>query len=847
MFHRSLLLPLALLASVTAAAQIYVSPNGSDSAPGTKQHPVRTLEHARDLARSAGKRIVLEDGVYRLTAPLVLTSADSGLTLAAAANAHPILSGAVRVTHWTLADKARNLWKAPAPATLTNTRQLYIDGVRAHRARGPLPVELTETATGYQASSDLLSHWRNPADIEMVYTGGNSVWNVRSEGLGSWTQPRCPIASISGNAITMAEPCWTNSTERVMLPSGARTANLVGPKSVGKRPSYIENAFELLGTPGEFYLDRSARTLYYTPRRGENMNTADVEAPVLEKLIDVQSTASQPASNLKFEGLTFAYATWLFPSTSEGFSEIQANYMVTGPNGYDRQGLCQLVSNGACPYADWTQEPGNVSVTSGENITFLHDIFTHLGAAGLAMGDGTKNALVEGCIFTDISGNGLELGNVDQPLAPVSAFTSGNRIENNLFRNVGAEYRGGIGIVIGYARDTTVAHNQLDHLPYAAISIGWGGWPDKIKLPGQANHSAHNVLADNRISSYMLVLSDGGGIYTQGRTGKDLRDGEHITGNVLSSQFSSGHGIYTDNGSAMITIDHNVVFHANHDDINSKHRDYYDGQDGKQYDPLAIADNYYQQGDPDSNKDQVLYAGNRLIAQLADAPAALLTGAGIEPSFRAFASQPLTRPSAPEPPSRVASFAKDSSAYVTWNPPVFDGGAPITAYTVTASDGSTLHVSADEFASKSYAEFKGLHNGQRYTFTVTASNAHGSSAASLPSPAITVQPVAIAPPGAPSSASAFRDGNVVSIHFSSPAPTEPRSEEAPIVAYVVTVPSSGRKVVFTGRNVIALQDGKHTTFDTLTLRPGEKPHFTIAAMNAAGEGKSLDITATDVR
>ncbi len=44
---------------------------------------------------------------------------------------------------------------------------------------------------------------------------------------------------------------------------GARTANLVGPMSVGKRPSYVENAFELMGTPGQWYFDRSASTITF--------------------------------------------------------------------------------------------------------------------------------------------------------------------------------------------------------------------------------------------------------------------------------------------------------------------------------------------------------------------------------------------------------------------------------------------------------------------------------------------------------------------------------------------------------------------------------------------------------
>src|SRR5579864_3603493 len=109
-----------------------------------------------------------------------------------------------------------------------------------------------------------MSTWRNRSDIEFAYTVGNSIWSEHSEGLGSWTEPRCPVQSINGTAITMSQPCWDNSTKRVMLSNGTRTANLVGPMSVGKHPEYVENAFELLGTPGQFYLDRPSHTIYYS-------------------------------------------------------------------------------------------------------------------------------------------------------------------------------------------------------------------------------------------------------------------------------------------------------------------------------------------------------------------------------------------------------------------------------------------------------------------------------------------------------------------------------------------------------------------------------------------------------
>ena len=256
-------------------------------------------------------------------------------------------------TGWKLVDRSRNLWAAPADALakagLANTRQLYINGVRALRAQGRVPVKLTETPTGYTASAPVMATWRNPSDIEFVYTGGNALWSEKSVGLGPWTEPRCPVAAIQGTTITMAQPCWDNSTKRVKLPPqfhSTRNANLVGPGTVGKEPAYVENAFELLGTPGQWYFDRTARMIYYVPRgNGEDLARAGrVEVPVLEQLIVGAGTEDRPVHHLVFRGLQFSYATWLFPSTSEGFSEIQANILVTGPHGFDAQGLGRPVS-----------------------------------------------------------------------------------------------------------------------------------------------------------------------------------------------------------------------------------------------------------------------------------------------------------------------------------------------------------------------------------------------------------------------------------------------------------------------------------------------------------------------
>lgn len=851
-----------LLSACAAAAQIYVSPSGDDRNSGAANSPVRTLERARDLVRSRNQsmtgdiRVNLQPGVYRLERPLTLDARDSGtgghnVIYASTLNSSrtgaadfALVSGGVQVTGWKLDDKARNLWSAPAPAALKDSRQLYVNGIRAMRARGRLPVEVTPVASGYTASSATMANWRNPSGIEFVYTGGNSIWSEHSQGLGSWTEPRCPVAAISGTSITMAQPCWDNSTRRVMLPSGVRTANLVGPASVGKMPAYIENAYELLGTPGQWYFDRTQRVIYYVPRAGEDLAKADVEVPVLEKLIDAQGTVDAPVHNIQFVGMEFAYATWLRPSGPEGFSEIQANYTLSGPNAWAVQGLCKLVPNGGCPYGAWTKTPGNVSFAYSHDVQFIGDAFTHLGAAGLDFGNGAQRNNVEGSVFTDISGNGIELGGVDKPLAAGDEITRDNRIHNNHIYNVGAEFRDGIGIVVGYAQRTRVEHNQLDHLPYASISMGWGGWPDKIQMAGQANYSRENVVARNRIFNFMLVLADGGGIYTQGLTGPSLAEGEKVTGNVIYEQFSSGHGIYTDNGSCNITIAGNVLFHLNFDNWGSRHKNYYNGADGKDYDPIDVENNWWQQGTPDGLAQNITTKGNRLIGALEQAPKSILDDAGIEEQWRHILKLRLEKPSAPEPPSRVAAWGGNGFALVTWSPPVFEGGDAVRSYTVTASSGAKATISSAEFWKQGYVKVPGLKNGQESTFKVTAANGTAASAPSLPSRPVAPGDAPIAPAEKPDTARVYADSSGrASIVFRDP---QGKNRKAPpILAYSFTINPGGRKVVFGGRAVQALEGTAHTTFDVVEgLTPGETYTISVAAMTAGGEGPPVEVKIT---
>lgn len=94
----------------------------------------------------------------------------------------------------------------------------------------------------------------------------------------------------------------------------------------------------------------------------------------------------------------------------------------------------------------------------------------------------------------------------------------------------------------------------------------------------------------------------------------------------------------------------------------------------------------------------------------------------------------------PGAPTIGTATAGNAQASVTFSAPGSNGGAAITGYTVTSSPGGITGTGAS-----SPIVVTGLTNGQAYTFTVTATNAAGTGAASSASNSVTP----VAPPSTP--------------------------------------------------------------------------------------------------
>lgn len=539
----------------------WVATTGSDSASGDEAHPFLTIAHARDLIRTSNPlngcapQVTIKGGTYRLSEPLTFTSQDSGtaeapITYKAATGETPVISGAAQITGWTLHDAALNIWRAQTSVgTATMPRQLYVNGVRATRARTvDFPNYYFRTATGYTylyligTDPQIPPVWGNPTAVEVVTAT-------------QWKMMRCPIAQINNaSEVVMQTPCWTN-------------ANVYPEPWNFQLLSWWENAYEFLDQAGEWYLDPSTKILYYIPLAGEDMSTVDVELPILETLVDVSGDATTPVSYVTFDGLTFAYATWLAPNSSDGYVCDQSGFHLTG-TGHSANVI------GHDP--NTTRTPGNLRFSYAQNITFENNTVTHMGAVGLDFDTGSQSNVISNNTLTDISSTGVQLGgNTAVDARPTATqLTKDNTISNNLVEYTGREFYDAAGIYIGFTTRSTVTHNDINHVSWSGIAIGWGwGLLDPGGFAGlpHANpndwgtfttpSAAHqNQITHNHIQYFLEKLWDGGAIYSTGFQGTSMADGQLIAYNVAEnkSTLAGGNTFYTDGGSRYVTVQGNV-------------------------------------------------------------------------------------------------------------------------------------------------------------------------------------------------------------------------------------------------------------------------------------------------
>ena len=514
------------------AGEIYVSLQGNDKNPGTKEAPFNTLNRAIKQARewrrlnrsevAGGIYIRLEEGVYAQRNSLFLRPEDSGTpdsptVICAVDGAHPVISGGVAVTGWkrgcnhpAVPEKLKQkIWSAEAPLIgnrRVETRQMWVNGHKVQRAAqfpdGGLermidfnPEEQTITIPVSQSVNP--ERLQNAGQLEMIVHQRWAIAILRVKSIDAKDGQAVVRFHEPESHLEFAHP-WPQP--------------VIGGEK-GNSSFCLTNALELLDQPGEWFQEYPSGTIYYYPQAGENMETAEVIIPALETLVTIDGTLSRPVKHIQFDGITFEHTSWMRPSY-QGHITLQGGFPLLDAYKLQEPGLPEKaeLENQA-----WITRPETaIRVRGAEHIDFKHCTFRHLSSTGLDYEWAVTASSVEDCQFTDIGGTALLVGAFPDggfethiPFIPadVRELCSHITIRNNFISNVTNEDWGCVGIGAGYVRNMDISHNEVCHLNYSGICVGWG-WTSLES--GMCN----NRIEANYVHHFARRLYDAGGLYT---------------------------------------------------------------------------------------------------------------------------------------------------------------------------------------------------------------------------------------------------------------------------------------------------------------------------------------------
>lgn len=431
--------------------QIHVSPRGNDIADGSEQRPFGSLRRAQDEARiAAGQGIPVHvwvhGGTYYLSETLRFMPEDSGSAEApvvyeAVPGDEVILSGGTKLDlQWR--SYAGGILQAQVPSGMTMD-QLFVNGRQMHMARYPNFDENTRIMNGYAKDCiepERVARWRNPA--------GGYLHAMHKH---LWGDYRYLITGKDEHNRLYLEGGWQNN-RKMGMHSDYR---------------YVENIFEELDAPGEWFYDETAGTLYAYPYPDMKLEESLVEGVRLAHIIEFAGSEERPVRHIRLKGFTFKHSARTFMDNREPLLR-----------------------------SDWTVYRGGAVVLRGAEHSFIDDCrFDQLGGNAVFVDGYNREVHIRGCQLSDVGANGIAfVGDPDSVRSPLFEYnerqklqdidrTRGPRtnrypaqclVEDCLIYRVGRVEKQSAPIQISMALDITVRHCSIYEVPRAGINISEG-------------------------------------------------------------------------------------------------------------------------------------------------------------------------------------------------------------------------------------------------------------------------------------------------------------------------------------------------------------------------------------
>ena len=451
--------------------ELIVSKNAVEAQYSSIQEALIAAKEIKQSDNNAQIVINILPGSYHLQKTIEICSALNGLEIVGAGASKVSVKGSVPLQlNWKSLNE--DIFVAKVPDNLIFD-QLITDGKAQILARYPNYDETAQYWQGYAEdalSKERVASWKNP-----VGTFFHALHK------GRWGGFHWQIVGMNEDAFPILEGGHQNNR---------------GSKP-HKEYRMVENVFEELDSPGEWYLDHENHQLYFWPEKNTDLQKMKFEASVLKSLISVKGTLENPVQNISIKGISFENTQRTFMEAYEPLLRSDWTIYRGGAVFFEGSENCKLEN------CEFTNLGGNVIFVSNYNkgLKIAGNNIHECGASAISF-VGNASA-VRSPSFQ--YGQFVELDKMDTISGPKNELYPRECIvENNLIHRIGRVEKQTAGVQISMAMDITVRHNSIYDVPRSGINIGDGTW-------------GGHILEFNDVFNTVLETNDHGSFNSWGR------------------------------------------------------------------------------------------------------------------------------------------------------------------------------------------------------------------------------------------------------------------------------------------------------------------------------------------
>lgn len=473
----------------------YVAITGNDSNAGTLASPFRTIQKCASVV-TAGKTCWIRAGTYReLVTPTNSGTANAMIEFAPYNNEAVVISGAdvVPANSWTLDTGA--IYKAPVVWDLgAGSNQVFVDGNLMTEARWPNAVG-TMSKTNFAQAETVTEIATNEFVFNDVAFSGQPDWTdgyVFFIGSGQWYGNWGRVLSSLAGQVRMQTVGISNDPPNNIHGATKFVPYFLFGKKIG------------LDSPGEWFLDSTAKQLYLWTNSGTNPSGSVVEVKKRQFAFDLKGKSFIKVSGIKLFATSVETNNVSSGIVLDNIKAAYASHFLTFPTTWNYpSGIILAGSNHKILNSEVFNTSGagiNVSGSGHQVINSIVHLANYSGS-----GQGAIN--VNGVTNVTIKNNTV----FDSGRASLYGKTVASKVLNNEFFNSGILTRDlGTIYTSGDAQGTEIAYNLIHDNKTDSLGSGIyvdSGWAGNVS----ANYLFHhNVIWNNNWSSIFIKPNAGG-------------------------------------------------------------------------------------------------------------------------------------------------------------------------------------------------------------------------------------------------------------------------------------------------------------------------------------------------